>query len=331
MTCTQEVMKKRNGEKEISIKMKEYADSRFVDLENPPSLSALKLHEVLMKLAGDKVGEDCWHQTTLTQIQAFHLVRHYDTKLLRKTFMELRKVSLEFENDDDGIVAGLVDVAHISLRKINGSVSVRWKFGAGFCAVLQHSRYWAIVDYATIMAMSSRYALRLYEIMALRINLSHKKTETFSIEDLRGRLGVKAGKLKLFADFSKVALQPAIAEINRLAAFTLSFEPVREGRAFTAVKLSWHKKPLGQLSLLDGGMGESKTKKAALTPFPADGGIGFSGWGEIARQNLPFPQRDVDQVADEFRRWCAGRGLALTAKGIDRAFKGFCKKVKPVN
>ena len=33
---------------------------------------------------------------------------------------------------------------------------------------------------------------------------------------------------------------------------------------------------------------------------------------------------DNTMIADKFRAWCAGRGLALDARNIERAFSDFC-------
>ncbi|MFN3876350.1 MAG: DUF6089 family protein, partial [Flavobacteriales bacterium] len=43
--------------------------------------------------------------------------------------------------------------------------------------------------------LSDRYALRLHELVALRVNLERKASEVFKLDDLRARLGVPAGKL----------------------------------------------------------------------------------------------------------------------------------------
>ncbi len=67
-------------------------------------------------------------------------------------------------------------------------------------------------------------------------------------------------------------------------------------------------------------------------PFPVDGTIMWSRWGEIAREELRHHGRampDIDFVAANFRRWCISTGIALDAARIEKTFRGFCRKVGP--
>ena len=36
---------------------------------------------------------------------------------------------------------------------------------------------------------------------------------------------------------------------------------------------------------------------------------------------------DNSMIAEKFRAWCAGKGLALDAQNIEQAFSSFCAKV----
>ncbi|MPT22019.1 MAG: RepB family plasmid replication initiator protein, partial [Starkeya sp.] len=105
--------------------------------------------------------------------------------------------------------------------------------------------YWAMIDRSASLAMTSRYALRLHEMIALRVNLERKASEVFKLDDLRARLGVPAGKLASWNNLNQFALKPALVEINHLARFTVTMTPVKRGRSVVAVQLEWDEKASG--------------------------------------------------------------------------------------
>ena len=63
--------------------------------------------------------------------------------------------------------------------------------------------------------------------------------------------------------------------------------------------------------------------------FPASGGIEFDQhWRDLKR--AAGCNMDNTMIADKFRAWCAGKGLALDANNIEQAFTSFCAKVGQV-
>lgn len=317
----------------------ELADGRFSDLTNPPSLAALKLHEILFKAAGAAVADDRWHQIDLAAIRAVEGVRNYDRRGLVNLFKELRGVVMEYDTERETVIAGLIDVAKVQFEDGVGPAIVRWKFGEGFREIVAKSNYWAIIDRQTALSMTSRYSLRLYELIALRVNLEHKAAEIFTLADLRARLGVPTGKLISWGSLAQKALQPAIAEVNQLSRFTVTMIPQKRGRNVVAVELAWEAKDdllatrqeLGRHSAGRKARRDDTVERtveppeARPAPFPTSGGISYSRWGEIAREELPRPTPDVDQVAAGFRRWAEGKGVPLSGTSVERTFRGFCK------
>jgi hypothetical protein len=199
------------------------------------------------------------------------------------------------------------------------------------------------------MAFESRYSLRLYEIVSLRSGLDQMTSQVFQLEELRDRLGVPVGKLEEWFDFRRFALEPAIAEVNHLAGFTVSYEPIKRGRSVAAVKLSWGEKSSPERKAakreLDGSKVGRKARRAGTTEtivaepaklpaaspaapaaFPAGGSISFGRWGELARVNLPHPTPDVDLVASAFRKARAAAGRSLGGGDVEGHFVNFCKQ-----
>lgn len=108
--------------------------------------------------------------------------------------------------------------------------------------LLRDSELYARMQMKVIASFNSKYALSLYEIIAARIELRHKSSETIDIDTLRQWLGIEIGKLKTWSNIKKFALQPALDEVNGLSPFSVEAEPIKRGRKVVEVRLSWAKK-----------------------------------------------------------------------------------------
>ena len=82
-----------------------------------------------------------------------------------------------------------------------------------------------------------------------RVNLTHKWSEIFTIEELRTLLTVPKGKLTAYKNLKGYALKPAIDEVNGLADFGVNFKEIKRGKKVTAVEIAWHRKNRDELKL----------------------------------------------------------------------------------
>ena len=197
------------------------------------------------------------------------------------------------------------------------------------------SCHWAILDRQTVFALSSKYSILLFQHVASLLNLDHVTSKTFTVPELRAVLGVPDGKLAQFGHFNSRALTPAIAEINQTSRLILTATPNKIGRTIASVTIAWEEKPLegkreakaeldrpkvGRKARRDG------TAETVARAFPASGGIEFDQhWRDLKR--AAGCNMDNTMIADKFRAWCAGKGLALDARNIEQAFSSFCAKV----
>ena len=101
-----------------------------------------------------------------------------------------------------------------------------------------------------IYALSSKYALCLYEVLQKRGTLGWKWQEEATLERFRQLLGVDPGKLQSFKNLNKWAIQPAVLEVNRLSDYGCSVEPVLAGRKVVKIRLSWWRKNTDELKLV---------------------------------------------------------------------------------
>ncbi len=81
--------------------------------------------------------------------------------------------------------------------------------------VLERSNRWGRIKAEVVCAMTSKYAMALYELVQLRSGLD-RCVEHFSLERFRDLLGVPPGKLTRGPDFERRVIEPALLEVNGL-------------------------------------------------------------------------------------------------------------------
>lgn len=326
------------------------ASGRQVDMvfkqgQKALSLRAQKLWHLLVKEAGVKLADNATHIMALSDLYQtglghMTLAERIDTlRELQTTLVEVTVPSAKIKGRMRVITGPLLDYV---ARDEDDRGDLEWSFSRVLRAVFANSNHWAVLSKRAVMAFESRYSLRLYEMLALRSGLDYKTSETFTLADLRSRLGVPVGKLSRWVHLRQFAIEPAIAEVNQLAGFRVSFEAVKQGRAVTSVRLIWEIKSGSDRAAtkreLDGSKVGRKARRenvvehineTPIVPFEfPDGSIRYSAFAEIARAALPPPARDLDAVAHDFRRWAKAGGKPLSGPKVIEMFAGFCKTQK---
>ena len=107
---------------------------------------------------------------------------------------------------------------------------------------LARSNRWGRVRCEVTYAMTSKYAIALYELVCLRINL-HTCVERFTIERFRELVGVPPNAYADGQDFRRKVIEPAVLEINRLSDLHVDIDLVRKHprAAVHEVIVAWRK------------------------------------------------------------------------------------------
>ena len=79
---------------------------------------------------------------------------------------------------------------------------------------------------------------------ARRIRLSYIHDEIFTLDEIRDLLGVPEDKLELYKNLNKIAIQPAITEVNALAPFTIQSAEIHKGKKVTGLRIFWRHKTI---------------------------------------------------------------------------------------
>jgi hypothetical protein len=175
--------------------------------------------------------------------------RHESNDRLRDSLHRLMRVvvTVPFLSAKDGeprlIQTHLFDFFDLSANEQATNAIVRFGLPKRLQPLLARSSRWGRIKAATVCAMTSKYAIALYELLQLRAGMD-RCIETFPIERFRDLMGVPPGKLLRGPDFLRYCIEPAVLEVNGLSDIGVKAELVRAHvRApITAVTLAWWRK-----------------------------------------------------------------------------------------
>ena len=101
--------------------------------------------------------------------------------------------------------------------------TVRYRIPVDLLPILLASNRWGRIKGKIVCAMSSKYAIALYELLQLRANMD-RSVEVFPIARFRDLLGVPGGTNKRGNDFVRAVIEPAVLEVNALSDLSVAIE-----------------------------------------------------------------------------------------------------------
>ena len=216
----------------------EVVDLRFVS-GSSLSLRAAKLFCLLIYEAGVRVAEPVQHKIPYASLNE---TLHQSRDELVDAINELHGtvVSVQLVGNDGRPYTKSGSILSDVEREPDGldDAEIRVEFSPAMRRVIADSSHWAAVSRRAVLAFSSKYALRLYLYLGLRVNL-RKSSEVIALDDLREILGVPANRFGRWQDLRRFALERAVAEINQLAGFTVAYRPIKRGRRIAEIELAW--------------------------------------------------------------------------------------------
>ena len=233
----------------------EFAKAReLIEVRGTGSLSLQdrRVMNVLYANAGPSICDDVDHLIMLAELRGSHKGGERVTDSIRRLMRTLVEVPTK---DSQGAPATkLVQIlsdSTVTDNENNPQGQVKYSFSRGMRDIIKDSTLWGRVKNAVVFAFTSKYALALYELITARINLKHKWQEEFSVKDFRALLGVPEGKLERAPNLLQRVIQPACLEVNGLADFGVTIEPIRKGGSIrglvTGFRVSWWRKDVADL------------------------------------------------------------------------------------
>jgi hypothetical protein len=125
----------------------------------------------------------------------------------------------------------------------SNDATVQFTITKGLRVILDRSNRWGRIRCEVAYAMTSKYAIALYELICLRANRNHC-VETIKIDDFRELLGVPPGTYERGLDFQRKVIDPAVLEVNGLSDMSVEIAiDRRHARApIQAITLTWWRK-----------------------------------------------------------------------------------------
>jgi hypothetical protein len=155
--------------------------------------------------------------------------------------------------------------------------------------VLAKSNRWGRIRCEVAYAITTKYAIALYELVCLRANRQHC-VETMSYEQFRDLLGVPPGTYERGLDFRRKVVEPALLEVNGLSDMGVDIDlrrrharaPIHEvaiswwnksNEEFRAAQQERNRSKVGRLARLRGEVEQTVPSLTALPSPPLDAKI----------------------------------------------------------
>jgi hypothetical protein len=137
----------------------------------------------------------------------------------------------------------LFDFFDLSADENTDRATVRFGLPEQLQPILAGSNRWGRIKAEVVCAMTSKYAIALYEMVQLRAKMD-RCVETFPITHFRELLGVPPGAYDRGNNFARFVIQPAKLEVNGLSDMSVDLTLARRGKfaPIEAVTVTWWRK-----------------------------------------------------------------------------------------
>jgi len=299
----------------------------------PLTLTDRRIYNQLLENAWDAIDKPVTHVISKSALRGNH--NSYDRvgESLERLMSAIVKISVLWNGEPAvervQLLGGNIEVG-------NAEGMLEYEIPSRLRKIIRNSQVFARLQREVMFALSSKYALTLYEMVQKRGNLRWKASETLTLAALRGIMGVPKGKLSSWSNLKLRAIDPAVSEVNALSDYMVEILPIKTGRAVTHVELRWWRKDGDARGAADRALqfskvgrrikAEGKTEHAALDQEPLSRPERLNAFSpalhsetyETAR--LRYPGYDIYLVEEEWRSWLAGQNEPQDA---DRAFLSF--------
>jgi hypothetical protein len=186
----------------------------------------------------------CWE----LPITALRPSKHNGTDRIRDSLSRLLSVQVKVAYRDVATGRDRVLLTHLfesfdipADEGIGGPI--RYRVPISLVPILAQSSRWGRIKAEIVCAMTSKYAIALYELVQLRGNLD-RCTERFTVDRFRDLLGVPPGSYERGNDLIKRVIDPACIEVNGLSELGVKIvvERAYSRAPITGVQLGWWRK-----------------------------------------------------------------------------------------
>lgn len=317
------------------------------------SLTASRLLALMILTAGGDAWEDRPHRMRKADIRRGHKGNERISDMLQELHRTLFAVDdRSWRGKKATLLFSLISRSKEESEEEGGEAGwIEWEFTPDARKLIQASETYAVLNRQAVLGFRSNYALKLYELGALRL---HRRQATWrgDMQALRAALGIPPDVYKDFAQLRRKVLDKAKSEIDQLAHFRVDWREIRQGRTVTELEFRFEPKgapevldtvdeldrhSAGRLARRDGTVEAVKAVPGVIPPPPVarsktsseatfpTGSLRFchDDFLEIGREH--GGGWDVDLIANGFREHMGERLEKLRGAKLMAAWKGFCE------
>lgn len=206
---------------------------------SPLTLTDRRIYNLLIANAWDRITEPVEHVIDKADLRG----SHNSNERIEDSIRRLMSAIAEVKVIKDGKTATKrVQLLGGNIEQDDERGRLYYTFPKQLLEIIKESEVFGRLKTQIMYCFKSKYALALYEIVQKRVGLRYKQAEYFTIDEIRGLLGVPKGKLTRFPDLNKYALQPAMREVNALSDHTITMGMVKKGKRVDQIMLMWMEK-----------------------------------------------------------------------------------------
>lgn len=206
---------------------------------SPLTLNDRRIFNLLIANAWDRIIEPVEHVIDKAYLRGSHNGNERIEDSIRRLMGAIAEVKIV---RDGKTAIKRVQLLGCNIEQEDDRGRLYYTFPKQLLEIIGESAVFGRLKMQIMYCFRSKYALALYEIVQKRIGLKYKQAEMFTLDELRGLLGVPKDKLLRFPDFNKYALQPALREVNALSDHTIEVGVVKRGKRVAQLILTWMEK-----------------------------------------------------------------------------------------
>jgi hypothetical protein len=307
----------------------------------PLTLADRRIYNQLLENAWEAIDKPVTHVMSKASLRGSHNSNDRVGESLERLMSAIVRVAVVWDGEP---AVERVQLLGGNVETVRRDGLLEYEIPPRLRKIIGNSTVFARLQREVMFALSSKYALTLYEMVQKRGNLKYRSSERFTLDAIRGVLGVAKGKLTNWSNLNLRAIGPAVKEVNALSDFMVEIAPIKTGRRVTHVELRWWRKDgdgvgraerelsyskVGRKTRMEeDGPGAPRAAEVRARPawLDAKGPALRSETYETAR--LRHAGYDIYHVEGEWRSWSAGRE---PPRDPDRAFLAFFRTFAEAN
>lgn len=297
----------------------------------PLTLMDRRIYNLLLENAWDAIDKKVEHVISKADLRGSHNSNDRVGESIERLMSAIVRVKTQRDGEPH---LERVQLLGGNVESLKRDGLLHYEIPARLRRIIGDSTVFARLKREVMFALTSKYALTLYEMVQKRGNLKYVAHEKFKLDELRGILGVPDNKLTSWSNLNLRALAPAVKEVNALSDFEVQIAPIKTGRKVTHVELRWWRKDADGVGASARELSFAKVGREARTSGTAEPVVPplRARPASMDRQGPPLqtdtyqtarlrhPGYDIYFIESEWRRWAAGKD---PARDPDKAFLAF--------